>query len=66
MPNNEVKMSYKEILKTEVNKIPEQDVSFIIKMITIIRKHIEKTEKWFCFILKYSAKEYNLLYNRQK
>lgn len=45
MPKNEIKISYKEILKTEVNKILEQDVSFIIKMITIIRKHREKTEK---------------------
>ena len=36
---------YKETLKQEVDKIPEQDASFMIKVITIIRKHIEKAGK---------------------
>lgn len=45
MPKNEVKMSYKEILKTEVSKIPEEDTKFTIQLITIIRKHLEKAGK---------------------
>lgn len=45
MPKNEIKISYKEILKTEVNRIPEEDTKFAIQLITIIRKHLEKAGK---------------------
>ena len=45
MHKSEAKMSYKEILKTEVNKIPEDDNKFMTQLITIIRKHLEKAGK---------------------
>lgn len=45
MSKKEQESYYKEILKTEVNRIPEHDTLFLVKMITIIRKHIEKTGK---------------------
>lgn len=45
MSKSESEIKYKEILKNEVNRIPEHDFVFIIKIITLIRKHLEKTGK---------------------
>lgn len=42
MQENELGKHYKEILHKEVDKIPEQDMVFLVKLIHIIRIHVEK------------------------
>lgn len=43
MSENDAGRCYKEILKKEVNRIPEYDTLFLVQLITMIRKHIRKT-----------------------
>jgi len=45
MPKSRTEVNYKEALKIEVNRIPEHDTTFMVQLITIIRKHMEKTGK---------------------
>ena len=45
MSKSETDIKYKETLKIEVDRIPEHDITFLVQLITIIRKHMEKTGK---------------------
>ena len=45
MSKSKAEVDYKQALKIEVDRIPEHDTTFLIQLITIIRKHMEKTGK---------------------
>ena len=45
MSKRELGNHYKETLHKEVEKRPEQDTVFLIKLINIIRVHIKRTGK---------------------